>query len=67
MRLVHTTRTFNDQFAKVFYDRDWEEYRVKFFKDGIYVGNADYHTNDKDDALDTADYTVQQTNLVLPN
>ena len=42
--------------AKVYKDSDWGEYRVKFYKDGKHVGeDADYHTDDLDDAKSTAD------------
>jgi hypothetical protein len=41
--------------AKVYKDHEWGEYRVKFYTDGKHEGEAaDYHTDDKDDANDTA-------------
>ena len=40
--------------AKVYRDVEWQEYRVRFFIGGIYQTDADYHTDDKQDALDTA-------------
>jgi hypothetical protein len=41
--------------AKVYKDHEWGEYRVKFYTDGKHEGeDADYHTDDKDDANDTA-------------
>jgi hypothetical protein len=67
MRLIHTTPTHNEQFAKVYYDKEWEEYRVRFYKKGILVKNADSHTSDKDDAISTAEHVVKETVLVLSN
>jgi hypothetical protein len=45
--------------AKVYLDKEWNEYRVKFFQGGKYLRDADYNTlsdrkEDKQDALDTA-------------
>ena len=41
--------------AKVYKDHKWGEYRVKFYTDGKHEGeSADYHTDDRDDAHDTA-------------
>ena len=46
--------------AKVYRDADWNEYRVKFYRNGMYQEGADYHTDDRDDALGTAEvYTLQ--------
>lgn len=36
--------------AGVYRDAEWQEYRVKFHRQGIYQENADYHTDDKSDA-----------------
>lgn len=40
--------------AKVFYEMLWGEYRVMLFIDGEWHAGADYHTNDKADAIATA-------------
>jgi hypothetical protein len=41
--------------AKVYKDHEWGEFRVKFYTDGKHEGEeADYHTDDRDDANDTA-------------
>lgn len=49
--------------AKVYKDNEWEEYRVKFFKDGKHVGeDGDYHTTDLDDAKSTADSQIKRYN-----
>ncbi len=50
--------------AKVYRDIDWNEYRVKFYREGglVYLHEADYHTNDKQEALDAADaWTTRET------
>lgn len=46
----------NEQYlAKIYYDREWQEYRVKLYVDGVYQGeDSDYHADDKEDAFDTA-------------
>jgi hypothetical protein len=55
MRLITTIENDDMELsAKVYRDTDWNEYRVKFFECGIHQVEADYHTDDKDDALDTA-------------
>ena len=50
-------------YAKVYRDIDWNEYRVKFYLGtGKHLTEADYHTNDKQDALDAADaWTTRET------
>ena len=35
-------------------DSEWEEFRVVFYENGQHLEDADYHTDDMDDALDTA-------------
>lgn len=62
MRLLETiTGTSTDTVGnihsfvtKVYRDAEWNEWRVKFFINGIHQVNADYHTNDKADAQATA-------------
>ncbi len=64
LRLLNT-HTHNNRVAKVYRDRDWEEYRVKFFDNGKYTGEkADYHTDDKGDANSTADHWVKDEKAV---
>ena len=59
MRLITTIQNpATEQVAKVYRDTDWNEYRVKFFECGIHQVESDYHTDDKDDALDTAKLIV---------
>ena len=41
--------------AKVFRNVEWQEYQVKFYDtNGQHFSHADYHTDDKEDALTTA-------------
>ena len=40
--------------ALIYHDADWGEYRVKFFRNGVHQVKADYHTDDKQDAINTA-------------
>ena len=40
--------------ATVFYDFDYEEFVVKFFRNGVVIDDADYFTDDRADAVATA-------------
>lgn len=40
--------------TRVKYDKNWEEYKVFLIVDGRTLKDATYHTDDKDDAYDTA-------------
>ena len=40
--------------ATLYRDAEWEEFRVKFYRDGVYQTEADYHDTDKQSAIDTA-------------
>jgi len=40
--------------AKLYRDSDWQEWRVKFFKDGVYLEGNDYHSSDASDAREVA-------------
>jgi len=42
--------------TKITYNRGLNEYTVKFFIDGVYQSKADYYTDDKSDAEDTAEH-----------
>ena len=53
MRHIHSA-TNGDYTAKVYYDREWEEYVVKFYYQNKPLGaDAHYHTDDKEDAIKT--------------
>ena len=54
--------------AKVYKDHEWGEYRVKFYTDGKHEGEeADYHTDDRDDANDTAKSWTTKGSKVAEN
>lgn len=52
----------DNNYAKIYWDSDWEEYVVKFYRDGLYKENEDYFTDSLDDAEATADKVVSMTN-----
>lgn len=59
MRVVETVGSVSSgRFARVYRDSEWNEYRVRFFRGGKYESAADYHTDDKQDALDTATFVI---------
>jgi len=48
--------------AKVYKDRDWQEYRTKFYTpDGKYLTEGDSHTDDAEDAHSTAKNQVENS------
>jgi hypothetical protein len=49
-----TTMKLNALIVKIYRDTEWDEYVVRLFKNGIEQVLASYHTDDKQDALDTA-------------
>lgn len=61
LRLVKTHKGPNGHVAKVYKDQDWGEYRVKHFSpEGKHLEKADYHTDDREDANDSAADAVQK-------
>jgi hypothetical protein len=55
MRLISTIHKASEELiVKTYRDTDWNEYRVKTYIEGQHQIDADYHTEDKQDALDTA-------------
>jgi hypothetical protein len=50
----------NGKSAKVYHDREWGEYRVKHFTGNKHHKDADYHTDEKDDAHGTAKAWVKE-------
>lgn len=53
VRLIGSKEAGNRS-VKVFRDTEWNEYIVRFYIDDEYQEEADYHTDDKQDAVDTA-------------
>jgi hypothetical protein len=45
--------------TQITYNRNLNEYRVRLFIDNVYQAGADYFTDDKQDANDTADHMVR--------
>lgn len=39
--------------VKVYRDAEWQEYRVRSYISGILLADADYHTSDRQDAMDS--------------
>lgn len=56
----HTTKAGAVHGAKVYRDSEWNEYVVKFSASGVTLLKADYHTSDKQDAIDTAEYHIKR-------
>jgi hypothetical protein len=53
MKRIHT-ETLGDKAAKVYRDSEWQEYRVRLYIRGELHAPADYHTDSKADAIETA-------------
>lgn len=46
---------------KIKYNRDYNEYSVRYYKDKVFLGEAaTYYTDDKADAKDTAEYQIKR-------
>lgn len=50
----------NDRKVFIYRNAQWNEYVVKFYVAGVYQVDADYHTDDKADAYDTASNWVNK-------
>ena len=46
--------------ASIHRNKEWSEWIVKFYEDGQYLPEADYHTDDRADAFDTLNRWVSQ-------
>lgn len=40
--------------ARIYWDAEWQEYRTTFYVSNVKQEDADHHTDDKEDAIDTA-------------
>ena len=61
LRLVKTHSGPQGHTAKVYKDRDWDEYRVKFYTpEGKHLSKGDHHTDDLQDAHDTAQAEIKR-------
>jgi hypothetical protein len=62
LRLIKTYTGPKGHVAKVYKDRDWQEYRTKFYTpDGKYLTEGDSHTDDAEDAHSTAKNQVEHS------
>jgi hypothetical protein len=62
LRLLKTYTGPKGHVAKVYKDRDWQEYRTKFYTpDGKYLTEGDSHTDDAEDAHSTAKNQVENS------
>ena len=57
MELIKVIEQVNKT-AKVYLDREWGEYTIKFYIDGKYQKDADYFTDTLSDAVGTSFYFV---------
>lgn len=61
LRLVKSHSGPDGHTAKVYKDKDWDEYRVKHYdENGKYMPKLDYHTSDREEAHDQAQYAVNK-------
>jgi hypothetical protein len=71
IRLVKTHEKMDSEgqkrTAKVYKDHEWNEYRVKHFTNGKYHHDADYHTDDADDAHNTAKAFLKEEIILEKN
>ncbi len=58
MKRIHIEAS-GDKTAKVYRDSEWDEYRVRLYLNGVLNAAADYHTEDKADAIATAAIMVR--------
>lgn len=57
---THTTGAGTVHTAKVYRDSEWNEWAVLFAKDRNTNFKASYHTGDKQDAIDAANYHIKR-------
>lgn len=48
------------QSARIYFNAEYDEYRVVFFKGGVHLEDADYYTSDYDDAIGTARMQLEE-------
>lgn len=54
MKKIRTLKLHDGRKAEIFFNDEYEEYCVKFYSSDKYLINADYFTDDQDDAYSTA-------------
>ena len=62
LRLV-TKHTNGKTIARVYKNPDWNEYHVKLYHGGVHHEPSDYHTDDLEDALGTANRMIKEAEL----
>lgn len=60
MRKLFQTVTVNDKFCRVYRDAELDQYIVRFYCMGRHMDASDYFTSDKQDAMETALYAIDQ-------
>lgn len=58
MRKIKEFNDNNGIVVKVYYNNEWCEYVARLFIDGDEHVDSSYHTDDKQDALDTAESMI---------
>lgn len=59
-KVYDSIKTTNGKQVKVYYDRDWEQYEVRFYVDGVWLDGSTYYTDDKVDAINTARHVMTE-------
>ena len=54
MKRLVSKKTVGNRSIKVYRDTEWNEFLIQFFENGQHQADADYHTDDSEDAHDTA-------------
>lgn len=62
----HTSNGGTVHTAKAYRDSDWNEWQVDFFVNGQKVEGSRYHTDDKEDAICTADWHINRVEKQMP-
>jgi hypothetical protein len=50
-KIANTINTATGHETRVYKDVEWNEYRIKHYVNGQHLVEADYHTDDKEEAL----------------
>jgi hypothetical protein len=65
-KLISITIVPTGRKISIFRNSDWGEWVVRFYIDGIHQAQADYHTDVRVDAYDTANKWVNQGTYTHP-
>ena len=50
--------------AIINFDLEYDEYQVKFYENSKHLINADYFTDDKEEAIDTANTELERMDIM---